>query len=142
MTWGFGFRARQYLKASLWVLPAVGAVLGVALSNVSVVVQDWSGVPTGWSYSPSTALAVLTTVVAATVGLAGFVVTVSVLVVQMATGTFSARYMRLWYRDWTLKAVLGVLVGTFAFSFSLLRRIENDTVPDLGVSLAGLFVGV
>ncbi len=36
--------------------------------------------------------------------LVGFVVTVSVLIVQMATGTFSARYMRLWYRDRTLKA--------------------------------------
>ena len=28
----------------------------------------------------------------------GFVVTVAVLAIQMATGTFSARYMRVWYR--------------------------------------------
>src|SRR4051812_11089040 len=65
----------------------------------------------------------LTTVVGAAVGLTGFVVTVSVLVVQMATGTFSARYMRIWYRDGILKAVLAVLVGTFTFSYSLLRRV-------------------
>jgi len=51
------------------------------------------------------------------------VVTVTVLVVQMATGTFSARYMRLWYRHRMLKATLAVLIGTLTFSFSLLRRV-------------------
>ncbi len=39
-------------------------------------------------------------------------VTVSVLAIQMATGTFSARYMRIWYGDPMLKAVLAVLAGT------------------------------
>ena len=42
-----------------------------------------------WQYSPSTASAVLTSIVGATAALTGFVVTVTVLVVQMATGTFS-----------------------------------------------------
>jgi hypothetical protein len=62
--------------------------------------------------SSGTALSVLTAVVAATVGLTGFVVTVSVLVVQMATGTFSADTCGFWYRDGLLKATLAVLVGT------------------------------
>ena len=53
-------------------------------------------------------------------GLTGFVVTVGVLIVQMATGTFSARYMRIFYRDRLLKAVLAVLVGTLTFSYGLL----------------------
>ena len=60
----------------------------------------------------------------------------------MSTGTFSARYMRIWYRDPVLKAVLAVLVGTFIFSFSLLRHVEGTTVPHIGVSLAGVFLGV
>jgi uncharacterized membrane protein len=72
--------------------------------------------------------------------LTGFVVTVTVLAVQMATGTFSARYMRLWYRDRVLKILLALLVGTLAYSFALLQRIENNFVPDLGVSIAGLLV--
>ena len=82
----------------------------------------------------------LAAVVAASVGLTGFVVTVSVLIVQMATGTFSARYLRLFYRDRVLKAVLAVLVGTTTFSFGLLRRVEEDSVPDFGVTLAGFFI--
>ena len=75
---------------------------------------------------------VLSAIVGATAALTGFVVTVTVLVVQMATGTFSARYMRLWYRDRMLKAVLALLIGTLTFSFSLLRRVETDSVPNLG----------
>jgi uncharacterized membrane protein len=54
----------------------------------------------------------------------------------MATGSFSARYMRLWYRDPVLKGVLALLIGTLAFAFSLLRRIETKFVPDLGITLA------
>jgi uncharacterized membrane protein len=96
--------------------------------------------PEGARYSAGTAEAVLAAVVAASVGLTGFVVTVSVLIVQMATGTFSARYMRLFYRDRVLKAVLAVLVGTMTFSYGLLRRVEEDSVPDFGVTVAGFLL--
>jgi uncharacterized membrane protein len=48
--------------------------------------------------------------------------------------------MRLWYRDRMLKMLLALLVGTLAYSFTLLRRIETNFVPDLGVSIAGFLV--
>ena len=100
------------------------------------------GTPSLWQYSPSTASAVLTAIVGATAALTGFVVTVTVLVVQMATGTFSARIMRLWFRDRILKVTLAVLVGTLTFSFSILQRIEDDSVPDLGVTLSGFLISI
>ena len=140
LSWERRFRVRQHLKGSLWVVPLVGAGLGVALSYASVALDNDVSVPSGWDYSPGTALSVLTTVVAATAALTGFVVTVSVLVVQMATGTFSARYMRIWYRDAVLKATLATLLGTLMFSYALLRRI-NDSVPDIGVTTAGFLLG-
>ena len=68
-------------------------------------------------------------------------VTVSVLVVQMATGTFSARYLRLWYRDRLLKATLAVQIGTLTFAFQLLRRVESDFVPNTGITIAGALMG-
>ena len=46
------------------------------------------------------------------------------------------------YRDGMLKATLAVLVGTLTFSFSVLRRIEDDFVPDVGVTLSGFFVSL
>ncbi len=142
MSWSASFRVRQYVTGSLWVIPLLGGIVGVLLSYGAVWVESSGDLPAAWTYKPDTALTVLTTVVGATVGLTGFVVTVSVLVVQMATGTFSARYMRLWYRDGILKAVLAVLIGTFMFSYALIRHVENaNSVPNLGVSACGLFLG-
>ncbi|MCW6007258.1 DUF2254 domain-containing protein [Micromonospora sp. CPCC 205371] len=121
-------------------MPLLGGLLGVALA----LIDAWRdpGVPPEWRYSADTASGVLTAIVGAMVGLFGFVVTIGVLVVQMATGTLSPRFMRLWYRDRLQKVVLGCFVGTVAFAFSLLRRIRDDSVPSLGVNVAGLMFGV
>ncbi|MFE5492702.1 DUF2254 domain-containing protein [Streptomyces virginiae] len=142
MSWASRFRLLQYTKASLWIVPLLGLVLGVLLAQwaVSVDATDW--LPAGWRYSASTAGGVLTAIVGAMIALLGFVVTIGVLVVQQATGTLSPRYMRLWYRDRLQKAVLATFTGTFSFSFALLRSIESDSVPDLGVTMAGAAVSV
>lgn len=140
MSWATRFKARQYVRGSLWVLPLLGGVLGVGLGAADLVVEKSVHLPPMLTYSSSTASTLLSTIVGAMAALTGFVVTVTVLVVQMATGSFSARYMRLWYRDRVLKALLAMLIGTLAFSFALLRRVESNFVPNLGVSIAGLLV--
>ena len=142
MTWGRRFRLRESVLESLWVIPLAGAVFGGVLGLVVSFADENIGAPSLWQYSPSTASTVLSSIVGATAALTGFVVTVTVLVVQMATGTFSARILRLWYRDSMLKTTLAVLVGTLTFSFSVLRRIDDDFVPDLGVTLSGFFVSL
>ncbi|MFI9291086.1 DUF2254 domain-containing protein [Streptomyces gardneri] len=140
-SWAARFRLRQYVKASLWIVPLFGLVLGALLAELALAADgaDW---PSGWHYSATTASGVLSAIVGAMVALLGFVVTIGVLVVQQATGTLSPRYMRLWYRDRLQKAVLATFTGTFAFAFSLLRSVESDSVPDLGVTLAGVAVAV
>ena len=142
MTWGRRFRRRQAMLESLWGIPALAAVLGGVLGLVVSFADEQIGAPTLWHYSPSTASTVLSSIVGTTAALTGFVVTVTVLVVQMATGTFSARILRLWYRDPMLKATLAVLVGTLTFSFSVLRRIDDNFVPDLGVTLSGFLISL
>ena len=137
MSFAVLFRAREYLRGSLWVFPLAGAIIGVLLALLTKQADTSVTVPKGLQYAPSTAGSVLTTIVGATVGLAGFVVTVTVLAIQMATGTFSARYMRIWYRDRLLKAVLTVLAGALTFSFSLLRQVTATQAPNIGVSVAG-----
>lgn len=140
MSWGVLFRVRQYLKGSLWVFPLVGAICGPLLALIDHHIEGAVTIPAASQYSASTASTLLTTIVGAMVGLTGFVVTVSVLAIQMATGTFSARYMRIWYRDRMLKAVLTVLVGTLTFSFALLRGVGSNFVPNVGVDVAGFLV--
>src|SRR4051812_47729929 len=140
MSWARAFQLRQYLKGSLWVLPLLGCVLGVIVAQFSLALDAAVTLPPNWQYSPSTASAVLAAVVGAMVGLLGFVVTVSVLVVQQATGSLSPRYMRLWYRDRLQKVVLASFAGTFTYAFSLLRRVESTFVPDIGVTVTGVAV--
>jgi uncharacterized membrane protein len=140
VTWATRFRVRQYLSESLWVVPLLGALAGVVGGVVVVQIDQGVHLSSDWQYSASSASTVLSAIVGAMAALTGFVVTVTVLVVQMATGTFSARYMRLWYRDRMLKGVLALLIGTLAFSFSLLRRVETNFVPNIGVTVAGTLV--
>lgn len=140
--WARFFSIRQYVRQSLWVLPLVGGLVGVGLAQADLWLETRLTLPSGWTYSQATASTLLSAVAGAMVGLLGFVVTIGVLVVQMATGTLSPRFMRIWYRDRLQKLVLAAFVATFTFSFGLLRRVESGTVPDLGVSLAGVAVAV
>ncbi|MFE2561648.1 DUF2254 domain-containing protein [Streptomyces sp. NPDC059352] len=141
-SWAGRFRLRQYVMASLWIVPMLGLVLGALLAELALLADETNRPPSGWHYSATTASGVLAAIVGAMVALLGFVVTIGVLVVQQATGTLSPRYMRLWYRNRLQKAVLATFTGTFAFAFSLLRSVESDSVPDLGVTLAGAAVAV
>jgi uncharacterized membrane protein len=140
VSWRRVFRARLYVRDSLWALPLAGALLGSALALVDIRIEQSVHPGTQLQYSAPTASTVLAAIVGATAALTGFVVTVTTLVVQMATGTFSARYMRLWYRDRMLKVLLALLVGTLSFSFALMRRVESNFVPSLGVTIAGVLL--
>lgn len=139
--WANWYRVRQYLKGSLWLLPLLGGVAGLALAAGDGWIERQVDLPPSWQFESDTASGLLTTIIAAMVGLFGFVVTISVLVVQMATGTLSPRFMRLWYRDRLQKLVLAIFVGTVAFSFRLLREMTAESVPDVGVVVAGGLFG-
>ena len=106
MTWARRFRLRESLFEGLWLIPVIAAVFGGILGFGVSVADEHIGTPSWWQYSPSTASTVLTAIVGATAAITGFVVTVTVLVVQMLIGTFSARIMRLWFRDPILKVTL------------------------------------
>ena len=142
MSWAARFQLRQYVRQSLWVVPLLGTVAGALLAAVDLRLEGKVPLPDGWTYSASTAGSLLSAVAGAMIGLLGLVVTIGVLVVQMATGTLSPRFMRLWYRDRLQKVVLAAFMATFAFSFALLRDVDSGGVPNLGVTLAGLAVTV
>ena len=89
MSWNTAFRLRQFARGSLWLLPLAGVLLGVLLGSAAVWADRSVQLPAYWTYSPSTASSVLSAIVGAMAALTGFVVTVTVLVVRMATSTFS-----------------------------------------------------
>ena len=89
MPWGVRFRIREYLKGSLWFYPLIGAILGPFVAVIVHQADAHVTLPAAWQYSPSTASTLLTTIVGATVGLTGFVVTVSVPVNHVSRGPHS-----------------------------------------------------
>jgi uncharacterized membrane protein len=144
MSWATRFQRRESVRQSLWLVPLLGALAGALLAWGAEAAGSRFDMPSALTFTPSTASAVLSAIIGAMIGLVGFVVTVTVLLVQTATSQFSARYMRLVYRDRLLKAVLAVLVGTFAYSFVLLRRVGETEAPDFGLVMVGalLLLGV
>ena len=140
MSWAARFQLRQYLRQSLWAVPLLGTIVGAGLAVADLGLEHQGYLPRGWTYSAETAASLLSAVAAAMIGLLGLVVTIGVLVVQMATGTLSPRFMRLWYRDRLQKVVLASFTATFAFSFVLLQEVRSGAVPNLGVTIAGLAV--
>ncbi len=144
LNWGILFRLRQNLKGSLWAVPLAGALAGGIAGPIAILISKHFTIAHSWQYTPSTATTLLAAIVGAAAALTGFVVTVSVLVVQIAESSLSSRYMRLWFRDGMLKAVLAVLLGTLTFAIQNLRRVDATFVPNLGISLAAaaLVVGL
>jgi hypothetical protein len=57
MSWGIAFRARQYVKSSLWLVPLLGGMAGLALAELSVWLDAGDALPV-LQYSPETATAV------------------------------------------------------------------------------------
>ena len=80
MTWARRFHVRQSLAESLWVIPLLGAMLGVLLGILVSFADEQIGTLAVWQYSPSTASTFLSAIIGATAALTGFVVTVTVLV--------------------------------------------------------------
>ena len=142
LSWAANFQFRQHVRQSLWAAPLVGTLVGLGLAGLDLWLEPRVDVPVGWTYSAGAASSVLTSVAAAMVGLVGLMVTVGVLVVQMATGTLSPRFMRLWYRDRLQKLVLAAFTATCAFAYALLRQAGSGQVPNLGVTIAGVAVTV
>ena len=140
MSWSRRFRLREHVLDSLWVVPLLGSILGAILGFVVAEIDRHVDPPGYIEYSSSTASTLLTAIVGAEAALTGFVITVTALIVPMVIGTFSPRYMRLWYRDPVLKATLALVAGTLTFAFSLLRRIEPNFVPNMGLTAAGVLM--
>ena len=91
MTWRRRFRIRERVRGNLWIVPLLGAILGALLGVALAEVDQHTNLPNYFQYSTSTASTVLTAIVGATAALTGFVITVTTLIVQMVTGTFSPR---------------------------------------------------
>ena len=151
--------AWETLSASYWFLPAVLGVAAVALSIATVTLdQRWGD---AWlagldmrAFAPMQsegARAVLTTIAASMITVAGVVFSLTLLVLTQASSQFGPRLLLNFMHDRTNQFMLGAFVATFVYALLVLRVVTNADgagseafVPQLSVltALALTFVTV
>jgi uncharacterized membrane protein len=144
------YALRTYLGSSLWFVPMVCVLIGVGLSFGTIALDHLSGgstVPRSLSGDSDAALAILSTVAVAMVTLTGLVLTITMVVVQLAMGQFTPRVLRTILRDRPSQFAIGVFVATFAHAMLVMREVRSPTggnregvVPGLAIVVAYVLI--
>jgi uncharacterized membrane protein len=126
----------------MWHAARTSLVLWAALSLVAAVVcasaVRWLDRETGWTVfrsTPDGARAVLGALAGSMLTFIVFVLSATLIVVQLASGQLTPRIIALVLASPGLKITLGALTFTYTYTLSALGRVE-ERVPDLHVSIA------
>jgi uncharacterized membrane protein len=134
MTWEQRYRWRQTARNSL----VLWAGVSLAAALVVAPVVRWLDRETGWvlfGFSAEGARAVLGVLVGSMLTFLVFVLSTTLIVVQLASGQSTPRVIAMVLSTPGVKIAMALLTFTYAYTLSALGRIE-DRVPDLHVSVA------
>ncbi len=141
----------DWLRSRMWFIPSVFAIGATIAAFVLVPLdrlldQAMPGILSGLLFvgGPESARLVLATIGTAMLSFTGLVFTVTMLVLQLASGQLSPRVMRTFLRDRTTQSVLGLFVATFLYSLLVLREVRSPVdgwfVPAITVTVAYLLL--
>ncbi len=117
------------LREGLWFIPLACVLAGVATSLGTIAIDQaysYKLVPRSISGGPDAAIEVLGTIAASMVSLPALVLTITMVVVQLAMGQFSPRIVQRILQDKPSQVAIGVFVGTFAHAMLTLREVQAD----------------
>jgi uncharacterized membrane protein len=137
----------HWLQTSMWFWPLVCIGAGIALSVTSVALDrayDGRLIPRALTGGPDAALEILGTVAGSMVSLTALVLTVILVVVQLAMGQFSPRIVATILQDKPSQFAIGVFVGTFAHAMLALSQVSTaegaEFVPGVAIVVAFVLV--
>lgn len=136
-------KVAELTQRAFWLLPALMVAAGV-IAGLLVPRLD-AGV--AWSFvdSPQSARAILSTIATVTVSVAGVTFSIIVVALVLASSQLSPRVMRTFRTRRLNQVVLGMFVGTFAYSLLVLRTVgtrdDGTYVPDVSV-VAAIFLAI
>ena len=117
---------------------------GVAISLVTTSIDDGTLIPESVSGDATAAMQILYLIAFAMLTLTGLVLSLVVVVVQLAMGVFSPRIVRQILQDRPSQCAIGLFAGTFSHAMLSMRAIvttpEGGTVPGLAVLVAMVLV--
>ncbi|ARZ66846.1 hypothetical protein SMD11_1185 [Streptomyces albireticuli] len=130
---------REHLRDTFWFTPTVGLV-GAAVAAVGVLELDgllirtlqddgdYGAVSTLIELADDTKT-IITTVGSAMLTFIGVVFSISLVALQMASGQFSPRVVRLYVRSRITKCTFAVFLATFLFALLVQASYQGDTDP-------------
>lgn len=134
-------QAATLAATSLWIAPAVSAVVALTLAMLLLVWNPSMTWLPGRLDDPIAARAGLSAVVTATVAAVSLVGTGTIVALQLATGQYSPRLLRDVLTDGTIRWSLGGLVGVVVYSLVVLTQTVEGRPSEAAVAL-GLLGGV
>lgn len=142
-------RAWSGLVSGYWFIPGGIAVTAsaVALGLMELdarLVADGRSI--GFTGGPESARALLSSIASSMLTLTALVFSVTIVVLQLASGQFSPRVLRTFLRDRRSQTTLGVFLATFLYALIVLRGVRGDGgtvdrfVPGISVGVSFLLV--
>ena len=134
--------------SSLWFVPVMCVLAGAAISFGTITLDrafDYHAIPQALVGRPTSANAILTTIAVSMVSLAALVLTITMVVVQLAMGQFSPRIVQRILRDKPSQLAIGLFVATFVHAVLTIREVVDrgdgtGQVPGIAVATAYLLV--
>lgn len=130
---------RDWVGETLWLAPAGGLLLAMALTVLTIEIDDvvevGSSALIGFDGGPDSARSILSTIAASMLTFLALVFTVTVVALQLASD-FSPRLLGNFLSARTTKIALALFVATFAYAVLVLREVSPASVPELSVTIA------
>ena len=133
------------LRTSFWLVPAAMMLAAAVLSRLAMAFEDAEWIDALaraqliYPGDPAGARAVLSTIAASMITIAGVVFSITIVVLSLASQQFGPRMIRNFMHDRGNQMVLGTFTGTFLYCILALGVVEIDDtsvfVPRLSVTL-------
>ena len=137
-----------HVTSSLWLIPVLCVLAGVAISFGTIALDrafDYEAIPQSLVGGPTAAAEILSTVAVSMVSLTALVLTITMVVVQLAMGQFSPRIVQRILQDKPSQLAIGLFVATFVHAILALREVTDlgdgtGQVPGIAVVTAFVLV--
>ena len=136
------------LNSSFWFVPAIMAVVAVALSFVFMQVDAFIDVdefdnPSAlFTFGPEGARSILSVIASSMITVASLIFSITMLFLQLASSQFGPRVLGNFMRDRTNQIVMGTFIATFLYCLFVLRSVRGTEdasfVPHLAVAFGVL----
>jgi uncharacterized membrane protein len=137
------------ISGNLWFLPTVMTGLAIALSVLTIIIDDWL-IASGqarelwfvFGVGAEGVRGVLSSIAGSIITVTGVVFSITVVALQLASTQFTPRVLRTFIEDRANQLVLGVFIGTFTYALLILRFVRSESdrvgafVPSVSVTVA------